>query len=208
MSLIEVNLPPPSQLRGGWAALAAVCASRGWSDLVYATSDQWLYNDGGGNWACLRFIANDKIILLGHDHEYSETYFGEAAAYFEEAETDLLQGVPEWWGQRLEPGPMGEWVGFVYGWNGIKWQRASYNNPDGFNELDLLGACSQGNTEKLKEFALDAPGLGGMSPRDTALSALVSADGNISAELLESVAPGWDVLAGTAAAQQFLEMPL
>lgn len=208
MPLIDVNLPPPHQLRGGWAALSAVCASRGWGDIVYATADQWLYHDGGGNWACLRLIENDKIILLGHDHEYSETYFREAAKYFEEAETDLLKGAPAWWGRRLDPKPFGEWIGFVYGWNGLKWQRASYDKADGFDDVGLLRACSQSNTELLREFASEAPGLKGVPPGEDALKNLISADGRITPALLERVVPGWDVLAGTAAAQKFLEMPL
>lgn len=80
MALVEVNLPPPSALRGGWAALAAVCAARGWGDVVYAMPDQWLYHDGGGNWACLRFVEKDKLLLIGHDHEYSDTYHSSDAA--------------------------------------------------------------------------------------------------------------------------------
>ncbi|PLZ04685.1 hypothetical protein CEN49_10855 [Fischerella thermalis CCMEE 5273] len=33
MSLVDVNLPPPSAMRGGWAALAAVLAARGWEKM-------------------------------------------------------------------------------------------------------------------------------------------------------------------------------
>lgn len=208
MPLLDVSLPPPAQLRGGWAALAAVYAARGWGDMVYATPDQWLYHDGGGNWACLRLIAQDKLVLMGHDHEYSDTYFGEAATYFEETETDLLLGAPDWWGARLDPRPFGEWVGFVYGWDGLKWQRASYDVPDGFKQVGLLGACSLTNTELLAEAACPAPGLQGAMPSDEVLRALVAADAKVSAELLEKVVPGWDIAAGVAAAQQFLKMPV
>src|SRR5690349_2626430 len=69
MSLVDVDLPSPAQMRGGWAAFAAVLASRGWGRDAYAEPDQWLYHDGGGNWACLRFVEKDKVVLLGHDHE-------------------------------------------------------------------------------------------------------------------------------------------
>lgn len=206
MNLIDVDLPPPSRMRGGWAALAAVLASRGWDREVYAEPDQWLYHDGGGNWACLRFIERDKIILLGHDHEYSETYFGEAAKYFNEKETDLLNGAPGWWGSKLDPKPFGEWIGFVYGWNGRKWQRAGYDVQDGFEQVGLLRACSLTDTELLKNHAADAPGLREMPPRAEALRALVSADGKVTPELLQSVVPGWNINAGVSAAQKFLEM--
>ena len=70
--------------------MAAVCRSRGWNDSVYATSNEWFYHDGGGNWCTLRFLAKHRAVLLGHDHEYSHTYFGTAADYFDEEETDLL----------------------------------------------------------------------------------------------------------------------
>jgi hypothetical protein len=206
MSLTDIDLPPPSTMRGGWAALAAVFGSRGWGREVYAESDQWLYHDGGGNWACLRFIGKDKIILLGHDHEYSETYYGEAAKYFQEKETDLLKGAPEWWGSKLDPKPFGEWIGFVYGWDGLKWQRAMYDAQDGFEEVGLLKACSITNTNLLREHVADAPGLKGTPPSSEALRELVSADARVTAELLERVVPGWNVGAGVAAARKFLEM--
>ena len=121
MSLVKIDLPSPIELRGGWAALAAVCAARGWRDDVYAKINKWLYHDGGGNWACLRFNDKDKAVLFGHDREYSETYYGKAAKYFEEEETDLLADAPDWWGEDLSVESFGEWIGFIYGWNGHKW---------------------------------------------------------------------------------------
>ncbi len=138
MPLIDVELPSPEALRGGWAALAAVCASRGWTDSAYAESNQWFYHDGGGNWACIRFHHGGRAIMIGHDHEYSETYFREAAAYFDEEETDLLADAPDWWSFDLDPRPFGEWIGFIYGWDGNRWQRAAYNKPDGFEQVGLL----------------------------------------------------------------------
>lgn len=206
MSLIDVDLPSPAEMRDGWAALAAVLASRGWGEFAYAEPDQWLYHDGGGNWACLRFVEKNRFLLVGHDHEYSETYYGEAAKYFQEDETDLLSGAPDWWSSRLDPRPYGEWIGFVYGWNGTKWQRARYDVPDGFEQVGLLSACSVKNTELLKEHAIGAPGLSSKPPRAEALSALVSAGANMTAETLERVVPGWDTRAGVAAAKRFLAM--
>jgi len=204
MSLVKIVLPSPAELRGGWAALAAVCAARGWGNQVHATANQWLYHDGGGNWACLRFKDKDKIVLLGHDHEYSETYYGEAAKYFQEEETDLLAGAPEWWAHNLNPEPFGEWIGFIYGWDGQQWHRSNYENDDGFESVGLLKACSVNDTEYLKEFSSDAPGLKGQPAKSEALGALVAADANITDSLLETVVPGWDIDAGVTAAKIFL----
>jgi hypothetical protein len=205
---MQVDIPSPVQLRGGWAAHAAICASKGWSDVVHATTDEWLYHDGGGNWACLRFIAKDKIVLVGHDHEYSETYFRESAQYFGKAETDLLRGAPDWWGQRLDPRPFGEWIGFVHGWNGHIWQRARYDAPDGFDQVGLLRACGHTRLKELKDLTYGAPGLRDALPSDEALRALICADARIDPGLLASVVLGRDVAAGIAAARNFLDMPL
>ncbi|MFK7800724.1 MAG: proteophosphoglycan 5 [Anaerolineae bacterium] len=208
MSLVQLDLPSPLDLRGGWAAFAAVCAARGWSTSAYATADQWLFHDGGGNWACLRFKDSQRAILIGHDHEYSETYYGEAAQYFQEEETDLLAEAPDWWGFDLNPRPFGEWVGFIYGWENQAWRRAGYTKSDGFNSVGLLKACSMTNTELLKQFASDAPGLNGQDPDAEALKALVAADGSLTHDLLDAVVPGWDIEAGIAAARNFLSIDL
>ncbi len=207
MSLIDIDLPSPAALRRGWAAFAAVNAARGWND-VYAQPDQWLFHDGCSNWACLRFVDKDKILLVGNDHDYSATYYGDAATYFGEKETDLLAGGPAWWATKLDPLPFGDWIGFVYGWNGHKWQRAAYDVPDGFEEVSLLKACSIDGTDLLAEFAADAPGLEGSPPDPETLDELVAADGTLSVELLQRAIPGWNVAAGVAAAQKFLEMPI
>lgn len=204
MQLIDLNLPSPRMLRGGWAALAAVCASRGWTESAYADPHEWAYHDGGGNWACLRFQAGGRAVLLGNDHEYSNTYFGPAALYFDEEETDLLAGAPDWWSHDLNASPFGEWIGFIYGWDGHRWQRASYEKEDGFEQVGLVDSCSVNNTNTLRDHAAEAPGLNGRPPSTAALTALVAADANVSRELLEAVAPGWDMDAGVAAARRFL----
>ena len=210
--MIEVDIPSPVALRGGWAALAAVLAARGWND-VRATGDCWLYHDGGGNWASLCAAGDGRAVLFGHDHEYSDTYYGEAAAYFQEEETDLLAGAPDWWGEALSVPPEGQWIGFVYGWDGKTWQRADYDKADGFRQLGLFGALSvpgeEGNGPpfgRLRVYAEEAPGFdGGSGPDTAALAALVAADADITSELLEAVVPGWDVAAGVAAGRRFLE---
>lgn len=205
MSLRPVSFPNPNELRSGWAALAAIMAARGWNDDVYATEDQWYYHDGGGNWVCLRFKEKDKAVLIGHDHEYSDTYYGEAAIYFEEEQTDILKDVPEWWGFDMNPKLFGEWIGFVYGWDGQRWQRAHYDKDDGFESIGLKTACSMDGVAELAEYAGDAPDIAGQPVSEDALNALVSADANISYDLLEAAVPGWDIAAGVAAAHRFLE---
>ena len=204
MPLITLDLPTPMSLRGGWAAMAAVLAARGWSRDIYATANQWLYHDGGGNWACLRFQDRGRAVLIGHDHEYSDTYFGEAAKYFEEEETNLLADAPDWWSLDLNPHPLGEWIGFVYGWEDNQWRRATYDKRDGFEQVGLLRACSKNNTELLSQFAKDAPGLKGEPPAPNALCSLVAADADVTDIILEAVVPGWDIAAGVAAARKFL----
>ena len=79
--LITIDLPSPLEMRSGWALQAAMSAARGWTDDadIHADCKQWFFHDGGGNWAALRFYSEDKIVLLGNDHEYSNTYFGSAA---------------------------------------------------------------------------------------------------------------------------------
>lgn len=206
MTLVRLDLPRPLSLRGGWAALAAVCVSRGWTNIAYAEGEHWYYHDGGGNWACIRFQTENRAIMIGHDHEYSETYFREAAAYFGEEETDLLAGAPEWWKCNIDPGPFGDWIGFIYGWDGQYWHRAAYSKDDGFDSIGLIRACSLGDTTILAAFAEDAPGLGGQKPSQVALAELVAADGKINAELLEAAVPGWNIEAGVAAARKFFDV--
>lgn len=205
MSLVGVDLPRPQELRGGWAALAAVCVSRGWTNSVYSDGDQWYYHDGGGNWACIHFLGADRAVLIGHDHEYSETYFRDSATYFNKEETDLLLHAPEWWGSHIGPSPFGEWIGFIYGWDGARWQRAPYDKPDGFSQVGLLRGCSVNDTDELSSMAAGAPGLNGEPPDAAALAALVAADASITSDLLAAVVPGWDVTAGVAAGRKFLK---
>jgi hypothetical protein len=173
---------------------------------VYATSDSWEFCDGGGNWASLRLVEPDKFVLIGHDHEYSEAYFRDAAAYFEQPETDLLKDAPDWWAKRVEPRANAEWIGFIYGWDGVCWRRARYPENDGFAQLDLLGACSVGKTDYLRDFAMDAPGLRGGKPSVRALRQLVDAGPEMTPELLAKVVPGWSIYGGVTAARAFAQL--
>ena len=208
MNLVEMSLPTPKAMRSGWAALAAVLASRGWKKVIYATSNQWQYHDGGGNWVILRKIDRDKILMFGYDHEYTETYFREAAEYFQSEETDLLSGAPEWWSQDLWTAEFENWVGFIYGWDGLKWKRAVYDKEDGFNSTGLIRSCCDDPINTIKIYAADAPGLKGKQPNGSAIKDLIAADGKLTHELLNSVVPGWDIEAGVLAGKKFLDMEL
>jgi len=158
MPLVEVNIPSPRALRRGWAIAAAICAARDKERLnVYADSDYWYYDDGGGNWACLRFRNKEQAVLFGHDHEYSRTYFRDAARDFGEQETDLLRDAPEWWIDNIDPPEYAPYIGFIYGWEKNKWWRADYDENDGFKEVGLLRALSIIGRNSLSDSIVDVP---------------------------------------------------
>ena len=116
----------------------------------FANGRLWHYDDGGGNYAELVLLDGGRAVLYGHDHEYSETYFREAAAYFEEEETDLLAGAPPWWGEVL-PQAEFQWIGFVYGYEDGAWARAAYEPDDGFASLALPAASEERLIELVNE---------------------------------------------------------
>lgn len=207
MGLVEVDLPDPRRMRGRWAAFAAVCAARGWSDTCHADGPVWHYDDGGGNWADLHHVGGGRAVLIGHDHEYSETYYATAAEYFDEPETDLLADAPEWWAQPVRAAlDRGLWVGFAYGFDG-GWQRVGYDVEDGFDSVALPAADDQRCRELVCEFARDAPGLAGAEPDPAAVDALIAADADVTEAHVAAVvgAAGWDVAAGVSAARRFLD---
>jgi hypothetical protein len=138
MGLVTLDLPQPRRMRGRWAAFAAVCAARGWGDDCHADGPVWHFDDGGGNWADLHHVGAGRAVLIGHDHEYSDTYFAAAAEYFEKPETDLLGGAPDWWAPPARAAlDRGLWVGFVYGYEDGVWRRVEYDVADGFSAIGL-----------------------------------------------------------------------
>jgi len=205
VSLRTLDLPTPAALRGRWAAFAAICAARGWADSCHADDGVWHFDDGGGNWADLHLVEDGRAVLIGHDHEYSETYFAEAAAYFGEPETDLLAGAPDWWAPPVRAaGAQGNWVGFVYGFDGATWWRAPYEVEDGFASVGLVGLDDGRFREQVTEFVQDAPGLTG-PPDPAAVDALAAADGDVTPALVRAVIGphGWDAEAAAGAARRF-----
>ena len=204
MSLVPVDLPSPTTMRGRWAAFAAILGARGWGRGAFAEPGRrWHYDDGGGNWADLYLVGEGRAVLVGHDHEYSDTYFREAATYFQEEETDLLAGAPEWWAPPVEATAAQElWVGFVYGWDGAGWSRAPYELSDGFASLHPVFVDDERCREMIVEFVEnEAP----HPVRPDAVDALIAADAALTPELLRAVAdvPEWDMAAGVAAAAAF-----
>jgi hypothetical protein len=209
MELVTLELPDPLRMRGRWAAFAAVCAARGWGDSCHADGAVWHYDDGGGNWADLHHVGAARAVLIGHDHEYSETYFATAAEYFGEPETDLLAGTPDWWAPPARSAlDRGLWVGFVYGYENGVWRRAEYEPDDGFTSVGLPTTDDDRCRELVHEFVQDAPGLSGSAPDPRAVDALIAADGAVTeAQVLAVIgAPGWDPAAGAAAARAFLQV--
>ncbi|PRY38813.1 proteophosphoglycan 5 [Umezawaea tangerina] len=200
MGLVAVELPAPREMRGRWAAHSAVLGALGFGDGSNAEGGRWYYDDGGGNWAELHRLDGGRAVLIGHDHEMSETYYNLAAEYFGEPETDLLAGAPDWWGGpvRATEGP-GQWIGFVYGYEDGGWRRVPYDLPDGFSSVDPPFASDERCHELIAAYA-DATG------RSSAIDALVAADADVTEELVAAVlGTKGDAAAGAAAARRFLD---
>lgn len=143
---------------------------------------------------------------MGHDHEYSDTYFAAAAEYFQEPETDLLAGAPGWWAPPARAAmDRGFWVGFVCGFDGGVWRRAGYEASDGFTSVGLPAVDDEECRELVVEFSQETPGLAGREPDPRAVDALIAADAEvIEAHVTAVIGPtGWDPAAGAAAAREF-----
>jgi len=198
MPLTEVKLPTPVELRGGWAALAAIQAAYGWDDVVYATDKEWYYSDMGGNWASLRFTDDGKAVLIGHDHEYSETKLTE-----DDTDSILLKDTPAWWSEMALPIIYGEVIGFVYGWDGDKWQRATYEADDGFQYMGLLDATRSKGNHSLSETVEHMFGCTDYH----SIADLISADANITENILSKIISK-KLPEAIEAARKFLKAPL
>jgi hypothetical protein len=207
MGLVTLELPQPRRMRGRWAAFAAVCAARGWGDDCQADGPVWHFDDGGGNWADLHHVGDGRAVLIGHDHEYSDTYFAAAAEYFEKPETDLLAGAPGWWAPPARAAlDRGLWVGFVYGYEDSVWRRVAYDVSDGFSAIGLPALDDERCRKLVLDLVKNAPGLAGRAPDARAADTLIAADADVTeAHLVELIGPtGWDPAAGAAAAREFL----
>lgn len=207
-------IPSPEKMRPRWASYAAVSAARGsrWAEGCYARGATWHFDDGGGNWADLRWHSRSEAVLIGYDHEYSETYFDAAADYFDRSETDLFAGVPSWWrhaasGYIERQRRTGEWIGFVYGFDGYRWSRADYTEPDGFDALGLPFSSDATCSRRIADL------LNSWKPHDRATSHTVASllyrGHTLDRSTADSVfgARRLDVDAAVAAANAFTPLP-
>ena len=128
MPLKKVSIPAPAQLRAGWATLAAINAAySGTEDVAFAKNNDWFYDDQGGNWTCLRFTDDGKAVLFGYDHEYSTMSLTKNTS----DDSLLLKDAPEWWRDCISLDDSSDTIGFIYGWENNRWQRACllYTSP-------------------------------------------------------------------------------
>ena len=174
LPLVALKIPSPKKLRRGWAANAALNAAYGSDGLVMATEKEWYFSDGGGNWACIRFVSDTRALMVGFDHEYTKTGVTEDTA----ADSALLKGAPDWWSENLFPFPGGDTIGFIYGWEKNTWKRTSYTTEDGFSFVGLLAQTKLKGRHSLTELATDC--FGEIDNDD--LAKLVKADAKITAE--------------------------
>lgn len=197
-------------MRPRWAAFAATLAGLGprWAQGAFATPDTWHYDDGGGNWADLCLTPVGHAVLLGHDHEYSETYFGQAAEYFDEPHTDLLADAPPWWSAAIGPylddiTGQSIWIGFVYGFDGHTWSRAEYDVDDGFGSLSIPFTSDERCVEQIVEHLTGSAT--GPEVDLAAVRALVGAGPGVDRATLHAAFSGrdLDIDAALAAARAF-----
>ncbi len=206
MPLVNVELDHPNVLRNRWAADAAVMAALGFVNVSHAEGRRWHYDDSGGNWADLVMLDDGRAVLFGHDHEYSDTYFREAAAYFQEDETDLLADAPDWWGTVLPTGE-DQWIGFVYGFDGTSWSRADYAINDGFASVNVPACSTERLHEMVNEFVEGAAGDAGVehATDSAAIDSLIELGPAITVEALTNLfgPVPHDAAAGVIAASAF-----
>ncbi|KPC79208.1 MULTISPECIES: hypothetical protein [Streptomyces] len=207
MALVQLDLPDPMAMRGRWAALAAVQAASGHGERCRALWPLWHYDDGHGSWADLHHLDEGRAVLLGQDRNDSETFYAEAADFFEERETDLLADAPEWWEppvRRVRDAEL--FLGFVYGFDGGTWHRAEYDLDDGFASVGLPALSTDRTREAILGTVRHVSHPGGGEPSHESVDALTAVDGEVDAGLLAALVPSadWDAEAGAAAARAFL----
>ncbi|MFC8228120.1 proteophosphoglycan 5 [Streptomyces sp. NPDC057287] len=207
MTLVQLDLPDPPALRGRWAALAAVHAASGHGEQCRALPPVWHYDDGQGSWADLHHLDEGRAVLLGQDRNDSETYYAEASDFYEEKETDLLAGAPDWWEppvRRVREAQL--FLGFVYGFDGSIWQRAEYELDDGFASVRLPALSDERTREAVLAATPRTADAGTPGPAEESVDALIAAGAEADSALVAAVVPiGWDTHSGAEAARAFLQ---
>ncbi|MFF2377366.1 proteophosphoglycan 5 [Streptomyces xiamenensis] len=169
-----MDLPTPGQLRGRWAAWAAVNGALGSGRGCWARDGVWHYDDAGGNWVDLHHLGDGRAVLVGHDHECSPE---------PEEGFDPLVGTPDWWAPPAREAVRSyDFIGFVYGFDGVRWQRAGYAIEDGFRAIGLP-ALSRERTHHRITGALDREP---QAPA-AAIDALIDADADLTEDLVAAV---------------------
>lgn len=210
---VPVDLAPPEELGPRWATLAAAMGSAGHGAQDCRADDgDWYYHDGGGNWCRMFRYADGRALLIGSDHEYSETYFRAGAEYFQEEETDLLAGGESWWADAVEwhDTQDGDWISFIYAYDGTTWSRAPYEAADGFEDLHFPAVSSERLLPELVQWGRPSTGRRDTSEPDeaelVAARALASAGVDVTADLVRALGPGMtEPQTGVVAARAFAE---
>ncbi|WP_116246461.1 hypothetical protein [Nocardiopsis sp. FIRDI 009] len=122
------DLPPPHLLWARAATMAAL-AALGCRTPLALDGRILFYDDGGGNTWRLTWVEGNRAVLVGYDHECSDTL------ELLPDSLDLLRGAPDWlpweWVGGLEAA---EQAAFVYWWDGA-WGRTPY--PDDLEDDGL-----------------------------------------------------------------------
>lgn len=139
------DLPPPHVLWAHGVAVAAMGAAQR-RGLLSFEGRALLYDDGGGNTWRLAWVEGDRAVLVGYDHEFSETLDYVSHPF------DLLQDAPAWlpwtWVGELEAA---ECVAFVYWWDGA-WARTPYPDDlddDGLEAILAKTSSVEGTVEQV-----------------------------------------------------------
>ncbi|MGC4891865.1 hypothetical protein [Micromonospora sp. DT227] len=117
-----VDLAGPAVLWGRWGVLGATLAALGHDDVWWIDADGAHHDDHGGNWGRLVLVADDRAVLFGYDHEYSDTVDASPPI-------DLLAGAPAWlpWAELVRHADDDQ-LGYVYWHEHGDWHRVRY--PD------------------------------------------------------------------------------
>src|SRR5699024_6415257 len=86
---------------------------------------------GDAAWMALLRPGGERALLAGWHHEFSLT---EGSGRDGDAGTDLVGDAPGWWHRGVEHARgHGRYLGFLYGWDGVRWWRLDQPTDDGFD---------------------------------------------------------------------------
>jgi len=133
--LSRTDLPPLELMGRRWAVVAALSAAvlgdTGDRPTTGAQPHGWLYLDGGGSWAQVILLSQDRALLVGMDRDHSDTY---------RQQVDLTDGLPDWAMKFVPTGDDGArpWWGFTRLYvDGAWWCPDTRGVADGLDRLRL-----------------------------------------------------------------------